>query len=58
MVEAAQRNGVTFRFGVTVEEYYLSSISKECKWLMNRLYYKMDWRWWQLARVPLLLFST
>jgi len=56
MVEAAQRNGVTFRFGGQ-SRYYLSSISKSVGWLMNRLYTNVIGWWWQLAWVPSILFQ-
>jgi glycine/D-amino acid oxidase-like deaminating enzyme len=45
MVDAAKRNGVTFRFGVTVEEYYLSTISKKSVGAVDEspLLQNVDW---------------
>lgn len=45
MVDAAQRNGVTFHFGVTLEEYYLSTSSTKSVGVVDKspLLQDVDW---------------
>ena len=45
MVDAAQRNGVTFHFGVTVEEYYLTTTSTKSVGAVAQLPLLQDADW-------------
>jgi len=49
MVEAAQRNGVNFNFGVTVEEYYLSTTSNHRVVAVNTSSLRQDVDWLVMA---------
>ena len=49
MVDAAQRNGVTFHFGVTVEEYYLTTTSTKSVGAVAQLPLLQDADWLVVA---------
>ena len=49
MVDAAKRNGVTFHFGVAVEEYHLSSVSTNSIGVTSKLPRLQDGDWLVMA---------